>query len=211
MADHEPTTNDELLARVVQTLREPVALRADFESRVMQDVRATPATRAFVPSRPRLVDWIVRPRTVRISPLGGLAVAAGIAAVALLIPRLAPVERAQRAPAVAAVPETIPVAPASRPVNAEQAVQFVLVAPDARSVTLAGSFNSWDTAATRLRREAGGVWTVQLPLRPGRYAYSFVVDGREWRADPAAPRTVDDDFGRPSSVLTVAPGLRERP
>ena len=40
-------------------------------------------------------------------------------------------------------------------------------------------------------------------LPPGRYAYAFLVDGQRWIADPAAPPAVGDDFGRPSSVVTV--------
>ncbi len=47
-----------------------------------------------------------------------------------------------------------------------------------------------------------------MPLAPGRYQYAFVVDGRRFVADPAAPRAVDDDFGQPSSVVTVGGGAR---
>jgi 1,4-alpha-glucan branching enzyme len=48
-----------------------------------------------------------------------------------------------------------------------------------------------------------GVWTITIPLAPGRYHYTFVVDGTTWVADPMAPRTLEDDFGRPNSVITV--------
>ena len=56
------------------------------------------------------------------------------------------------------------------------------------------------------RQAAGGLWTVDIPLAPGRYTYAFVVDGRRFMADPAAPRSVGggDDFGTPTSVVTVA-------
>ena len=40
-------------------------------------------------------------------------------------------------------------------------------------------------------------------LAPGRYRYAFLVNGVEWRADPAAPVAKDDEFGTPSSVVTV--------
>jgi hypothetical protein len=42
-----------------------------------------------------------------------------------------------------------------------------------------------------------------VPLRPGRYRYTFIVDGT-WHRDPAAPRALEDDFGTPTSVITVA-------
>ena len=43
-------------------------------------------------------------------------------------------------------------------------IRFAFSAPDAHSVAVAGTFNGWDTHATPLRREAGGVWSVNVPL-----------------------------------------------
>jgi len=42
-----------------------------------------------------------------------------------------------------------------------------------------------------------------VPLRPGRHRYTFIVDGTRWHRDPAAPRALDD-FGAPTSVITIA-------
>lgn len=83
-------------------------------------------------------------------------------------------------------------------------VQFVLAAPDAGSVALAGDFNGWNPAASPLRQGEGGVWSIVVPLARGAFSYSFVIDGAEWRADPRAAFSTDD-FGRPSSVLFVTP------
>jgi hypothetical protein len=47
------------------------------------------------------------------------------------------------------------------------------------------------------------VWTAVVPLTAGRYRYAFLVDGVSWLADPAAPAARDDEFGAPSSVVTV--------
>ena len=47
-----------------------------------------------------------------------------------------------------------------------------------------------------------GVWTTTLALPVGQHQYAFVVDGRRWIADPAAP-AVDDGFGRRNSVVAV--------
>jgi hypothetical protein len=84
-------------------------------------------------------------------------------------------------------------------------ITFRLVAPEARSVALVGDFNDWDKNATPLQRiPKGGAWVVQLQLRPGNYAYAFVVDGERWVPDPVAPRAASDDFGVPNSVVAVA-------
>jgi len=82
-------------------------------------------------------------------------------------------------------------------------VRFVLFAPDAEQVALAGTFNQWDTAATPLVRSGTpGVWTATLTLPAGQHQYAFVVDGARWVADPGAP-AVDDGFGRQNSVLSL--------
>ena len=91
-----------------------------------------------------------------------------------------------------------PVAPA-----AVVTVRFVLVAPEAHEVSLAGTFNQWDAHATPLVRSgATGVWTATLTLPAGQHQYAFVVDGARWVPDPGAP-AVDDGFGRRNSVLTL--------
>ena len=82
-------------------------------------------------------------------------------------------------------------------------VRFVLVAPDAHEVSLAGTFNRWDAHATPLVRSGPtGVWTATLTLPSGQHQYAFVVDGVRWVPDPGAP-AVDDGFGRRNSVLTL--------
>jgi hypothetical protein len=82
-------------------------------------------------------------------------------------------------------------------------VRFVLVAPDAHEVSLAGTFNRWDAHATPLVRSGPtGVWTATLTLAAGQHQYAFVVDGVRWVPDPGAP-AVDDGFGRRNSVLTL--------
>lgn len=201
--------DDEMIERVVGALRHPVHLDPVFDARVMARVRdeGRVARDAWIrPSAPvRAWQWLARPRTIRVSPLVGLAAAAAIAAVVVL-GRAAPDQRPRPSNEVAIAGETLAVgtAPASLTPRPASLVQFVLVAPDARGVSLVGDFNDWDVAATQLRPAgAGGVWTIEVPLAPGRHRYAFVVDGKRWLADPSAPRAVDDDFGTPSSVVTI--------
>ncbi len=94
-------------------------------------------------------------------------------------------------------------APVATPVPGVVTVRFVLTAPEARAVTVAGTFNHWDSHATPLVRSgAGGLWTATITLPAGQHQYAFVVDGVRWVPDPAAP-AVDDGFGRRNSVLTL--------
>jgi hypothetical protein len=160
------------------------------------------------------LGWLLQPRTVRfrVSPLGAVA-AAGIAVAALLGLRREAERAGEQERRLAGTGE-FPVAtgefPAvsrgGRPATPDTVfvTRFVFVAPDAKQVSIAGDFNDWDTASIRLVKDSRheNLWTADVPLRPGRYDYAFYVDGK-WLADPAAPRAVGDDFGRPSSTVTV--------
>jgi 1,4-alpha-glucan branching enzyme len=88
-------------------------------------------------------------------------------------------------------------------------VRFVLYAPGARQVAVAGTFNQWNShAAPLIRAGTKGVWTTTLALPVGQHRYAFVVDGERWVSDPAAT-PVDDGFGRRNSVVAVtAQGAR---
>ena len=85
--------------------------------------------------------------------------------------------------------------------NGEQ-VTFALRAPAVDSVALVGDFNDWRTDKVQLEKAAEGEWRVTVKLPPGRYRFAYVVDGEEWRADDQAAPVIDD-FGRPTSVMTV--------
>jgi hypothetical protein len=180
------TEHDETLERVIETLKEPVTIDAALDARVMSAIEQLPAY-AMVPSQGR--SWLARRWTIRVSPLGGLAAAAALAALVVSAALLRPGREPAPVPSAAG--------------NSASAMQFVLVAPDAKSVTLVGDFNDWSLSATRLARQAGdGVWWVTVKLPPGRYRYAFVVDGKTWRGDPNSP-AAEDDFGRPNSVVTI--------
>lgn len=179
--------DDELIERAIETLREPVRMNAALDARVMAEIARAPDRRRD-PRWRAAVSWFVRRPAVRLSPLTTLAAAAGIVLVTMVAQdRLEPAPAAS-APAALSAPS----------------VQFVVVIPEAGAVSLVGDFNDWNELATPMTPVAGdGVWSVTVPLAPGRYRYSFLVDGMTWLADPAAPRGLEDDFGRPNSVVTV--------
>lgn len=86
-----------------------------------------------------------------------------------------------------------------------RAVHLRLDAPASSRVAVVGDFNDWDPAATPLRPTGDdGTWVVELRLKPGRYHYTFLIDGRRWERDPSEPPAAESDFGAPVSVLTVS-------
>lgn len=80
-------------------------------------------------------------------------------------------------------------------------VRFALADSTVGQVAVIGDFNDWNPRANPLHH-GDGDWSVTLRLKPGRYRYAFVVEGSNWRADPRSP-AADDDFGTPTSVITV--------
>jgi len=83
------------------------------------------------------------------------------------------------------------------------AVQFVLAAPQATRVAVAGDFNGWSSEQSQLVRSADGTFRLQVSLPPGHYQYQFVVDGERWVPDPLAAEVVDDGFGGKNAVLRI--------
>ena len=70
---------------------------------------------------------------------------------------------------------------------------------DAKIVALAGTFNNWNQSQTLCARESDG-WLCRLDLKPGKYAYKFVIDGN-WITDPANPQSENDGQGHINSVV----------
>jgi hypothetical protein len=173
--------NDELIDRVAAALRGRGSVRPDFDAHVMAAIKQP----RLSPGRVAL-GWLTRARPVAVSPLSVLGAAAAVAALIV--------------GSTAVAPRLREVGPTPR----IEIVRFVLAAPGANDVALVGDFNGWDPAATPLRRAGRtDVWVVDVPLAPGRHEYGFLIDGREWRPDPAAPRGGENEYGPPNSVVTV--------
>lgn len=197
--------------------------RSDLIDEIARELRRTPV--ASPASRARIVAavrreasrrrrgarlWrsIVAPRMLRMSPLAGITLAA---AVALVIASrwMGAAGRAHGEVAAGAPERGAPAAGAQAPATeGPRLVQFVLVVPGARRVSLVGDFNGWDAQATPLATAASarGVWAAEVPLAPGRHVYAYVIDDSTWMPDPAAARAPRDDFGNPNSVIVVGDG-----
>ena len=181
--------------QIAAHLRTPEVADPSFEKRLMDKVRAE--GRRYYPLRAGTTSsWWRTTRQLRVSPLTGLAVAAGITAIIAVSSvavgsRIA--SRSQVAARSASAPER----------DTVQFVRFVFVDRSAASVELVGDFNAWTKGTTRLAQSGvPGVWAVSVPLSPGRHEYAFIINGSRWVADPLAVKA-SDDFGTESSVLRV--------
>lgn len=83
-------------------------------------------------------------------------------------------------------------------------VRLELTCPEARDVSIAGSFNDWHPGVTPMIRLKNGKWAKELSLPPGHYEYRFVADG-QWLDDPAATERVPNPFGTANAILEVRP------
>ncbi len=191
-----------VLEEIVRELRAPVSVSPDFTARVMAAVRAVGPHR---PHRPAPSAWwppLFTRRGVYLRPLSAFVAGAAAALVGVAL-----VQGFNRQPSTPPAPAATQVVTAAEPRS--QIVRFVVVVPNAHRVTVLGDFNHWDPIATPLAPAgagAGAVWVAAVRLTPGRHAYTFLVDGARWVADPTAPRSLDDDFGAPTSTVTVADG-----
>jgi hypothetical protein len=185
------TTMTDDIEPVVDETRALLAERPapDLTRAVLREIAAleplpAPRRRGF---GPRWVHLLWAPRDVSIRPAIALAGAAAVV-VLLAIPYL------DRGPD----PVTGPGGQAAPAVF----VQFRLEAMASR-VQLAGSFTNWEPRY-ELREAVPGVWSITVPLTHGVHDYAFVVDGRQWVADPYAPQ-IGDGFGGTNNRLALLP------
>jgi 1,4-alpha-glucan branching enzyme len=83
-----------------------------------------------------------------------------------------------------------------------QLKEFKLYAPQAKKVSVAGSFNSWDVRKSPAKKDTKGAWLVKLKLKPGRHEYKFVVDGN-WITDPNCTHSVWNAVGSQNSLIEI--------
>ena len=186
--------------RIAAELRTPEKLDPSFEDRLMERVRMEGP--ALYPARSSHVSWWRTERVFRLSPITGLALAAGISAVIAL----SGVAIGSRISTPSSGISRTALSPVGR--DTVRLVRFVFVDSGASSVQLVGDFNAWTRGATQLNRSgAPGVWAVSVALTPGRHEYAFIINGSRWVADPLAVRS-SDDFGTESSVIRVGTAPR---
>jgi Glycogen recognition site of AMP-activated protein kinase len=181
MSGEHDDAPDEILRQVISELRQPVRLDPSLDRRALDRIRAESAPLAMARAGRA---WIA-----------GAAIAAGVLLAMALPDRRRPTAEPVRAVALERM----------NPATDERPVRLKLAAPASSRVAVVGDFNDWDPAATPLRPAGDGdTWIVELRLKPGRYHYTFLIDGRRWARDPSSPPAAESDFGAPVSVLTVS-------
>ena len=195
-----------MIRRIASRLREQERAHPSFEKRLMEKVRMEGSALYPAPGSYTPASWWRTKRGFQISPLAGMALAAGISAIVALSGIAVGARIGSRNHAVAKVVTPAPLA--SR--DTVQLVRFVFVDTRASSVELVGDFNEWTKGTTALKLSgAPGVWAASVALMPGRHEYAFIVNGTRWVADPLALKS-SDDFGTESSVIRVdKPGRSE--
>ena len=199
--------HDPFIDEIAEQLRRPVRFDSSFESRVMASI--DPSIEARPNERRVTTPWLLRPRTFYVSPLAGLAVAAGLVAIITMsVLRTVPSKSLANARPQGLTPNGSPVTPIAYDPNAADppvvTAPFTYVARGAKSVAIVGNFNDWDVTKNVLTLSSDSVWTGNIRLAPGRYEYQIVVDGK-WIADPNAQHSARDEFGGTNSVLIVSP------
>ncbi|HVR63508.1 MAG TPA: glycogen-binding domain-containing protein [Polyangia bacterium] len=200
MRQHARDTDAEVVEGIVEelaSLRE-VATPPAMVARVMTSVADRPV--------PDLLAWLHRPMriVVRVSPIGILALVAGVALAAamLLSSRSYPIPMSIEA----REPATLRPSRAGGEITARPGavrVRFALRAPMARRVAVAGSFNGWSQTETILTDDTGrGLYAGTVALPPGEHEYMFVVDGK-FVTDPDAVEQRPDGFGMTNALLRI--------
>ena len=92
------------------------------------------------------------------------------------------------------------VAPAT--IAQTQEVEFTFHAPAAKRVSVAGTFNDWNTNSMPLKKDKDGTWRKKIMLAPGRHEYKYFVDGA-WAQDIPCAEIALNAFGTYNCVIGV--------
>jgi 1,4-alpha-glucan branching enzyme len=87
--------------------------------------------------------------------------------------------------------------------NNVRPTNFLLLAPQAKHVSIIGDFNNWSPNATPMKRQPDGGWTAQVPLVHGHHQYVYLVDGVR-TLDPRAQGVGRDKNNERVSLVAVS-------
>ena len=186
---------DPVVRRAIDELRRLPSVPADAVAKV---TTAAAAAR-MLPAADEPV-FLERARSWgRIFAAAGLVAAAAIAGF-VIRGTMTPPPSTRLAAATPIAPAAFSAERASEPI----VEQFVFKAANARRVALIGDFNRWDASAKPMTRSPDGeLWSVSVPMMPGRHVYAFLVNDSLLVLDPGAPKSRDPDLGADASVRMV--------
>lgn len=195
--------------------RDPVVRRAIDELRkvprtdqaaISRVVAAAAAARVAPADDDAMTDF-ARVRRVRWWTLAGVAAAAAFAGFALSSARRSSTNSV--AAPVATAPTIAGATPLQSVANSSVDVlpiakQFVFNNRIAHTVSVVGDFNMWNPQSARMTRAADGdLWSVTVPILPGRHMYAFMVDDSIFVLDPRENTARNSDLGVEASVTIV--------
>ena len=83
-----------------------------------------------------------------------------------------------------------------------EGLNFSFRGPPGEVVTVAGSFNGWDPFMYELKESPAGVYSLTLPLPPGKYQYVFFHRGQRY-VDPYNPSRIYSRDGSAASEIII--------
>ena len=197
-------SRDPLVHRAIEELRRlpPV------DAAAIQRVVAAAAAARLTPSDdepPVLAPYRGRPR--RVWSMVGLASAAALVGFVVRgawkpISQPAPVAVATTA--ASSQPTQVRAASANERESMPVPQHFFFNYRGAHRVALVGDFNRWDPNSAPMNRSPDGeMWSVTLPIAPGRHMYGFMIDDSLFMLDPRMPKARDPDLGAEGSIVLV--------
>lgn len=194
---------DPIVRRAIDELRalppsDPAAIRRVVEAAAAARLMPADETPVSPPAR--------RGRSWTIAAVAAAAAIAGVAVSRTLWPTAEPVRVASSiagdTPSASTHLATIQPAANAGTDLLPIAKQFVLDRGTAQRVALVGDFNEWNPQSAPMTR-VGNLWSVTLPIVPGRHMYGFMIDDSLFVLDPRAPKAKDADLGVEGSVIIV--------
>ncbi len=73
---------------------------------------------------------------------------------------------------------------------------------EAQKVSVAGSFNNWNSEDVPMISDGTGGWKAEIKLQPGYYQYKLVVDGK-WIPDPENSWKINDGGDSFNSIIKI--------
>ena len=77
-------------------------------------------------------------------------------------------------------------------------------AQGAKTVTIAGDFNSWSSTETPLKKGKDGSFSAKLALDAGKeYQFRYLLDGSRWENDWAADKYIPAPFSSTDNSVVI--------
>jgi len=77
-------------------------------------------------------------------------------------------------------------------------------AQDAKTINLAGDFNSWSSTDTPLTKKKDGSFQVKVALEAGKeYQFRYLIDGQKWENDWKADKYVPAPYSNSDNSVVI--------